>query len=289
MDPLHDLQPILEDLCRGPVSIQPMEGGITNLNFQVTGPEGQLVARVCSELPLLGIDRRNEAVCQRAAARLGLAPELVHEAPGLLVSRYLPGRTLCAADLADRGLLARVGEALLRLHEGWNRLSGHILSFCPFRTIRTYAHTAAELGACLPEGIDKLLDDSRLLSHRISPFRPALCHNDLLPANMIRDETQLWLIDWEYAGMGNPLFDLASVSAGAGFSDEQDLALLECYRGELDPRDFDQLRIFKTASLLREALWAVIQTVSSSLAFDYHEYAARNFEAYRDARKQLTG
>jgi thiamine kinase-like enzyme len=288
MDPLHDLQPLLEDLCSGPVSIQPISGGITNLNFQVTGPKGQLVARVCSELPLLGIDRRNEAVCQRAAARLGLAPELVHEAPGLLVSRYLPGRTLCAADLTDCGLLARVGEAVLRLHEGWNLLSGHILSFCPFRTIRTYAHTAAELGACLPEGIDELLDDSRLLAHRIGPFRPALCHNDLLPANMIWDEAQIWLIDWEYAGMGNPLFDLASVSAGAGFSGEQDLALLECYRGELDSRDIEELRIFKTASLLREALWAVIQTMSSSLAFDYHEYAARNFEAYRDARAQLT-
>ena len=89
--------------------------------------------------------------------------------------------------------------------------------------------------------------------------------------------------------MGHPLFDLASVSAGAGFSDEQDMILLESYRGTIDRRDLEDVRLFKIASLLREAPWAVIQTVSSAIAFDYHGYAARNLEAYREAREQVFG
>jgi thiamine kinase-like enzyme len=287
MDPLHDLRPQLEELCGGPLAIEPLSGGITNLNFRVETPESHLVARVCAELLHLGIDRRNEASCQRAAARLGLAPALIHQAEGLLVGQYVPGRTLCAADFADPKLIARVGEALFRLHSSWDQVSGHVLSFCPFRTIRTYAQTATDRGANLPNQLDELLEDSRRLSHRIRPFRPVLCHNDLLPANIIWDDSRLWLIDWEYGGMGNPLFDLASVSAGAGFTESQEMALLQSYRGRVNPRDLEELRVFKAASLLREALWALIQTVTSSLSFDYHEYAARNLEAYRQARSQL--
>ncbi len=90
-------------------------------------------------------------------------------------------------------------------------------------------------------------------------------------------------------GWATALFDLASVSANAGFTHEQDLALLEAYRGKVHAGDLHELRVLKAASSLREALWAVIQTVTSELSFhDYHGYAARNFEAYRQARRELS-
>jgi len=276
-------------LCRASVSIEPLPGGITNQNFRVESEGGTLVARVCRELPLLGIDRRSEAAAQSAAARLGLAPELIHQEEGLLVSRHLAGRTLAAADLQDFGLIAHVGSALRRLHDARDAVTGHLVYFCPFQTIRTYARSASELGARLPEGIDELLEDARSLVRRIGPFLPALCHNDLLPANLIWSDGRVWLIDWEYAGMGHPLFDLANVSANAGFTDTQEQALLEAYRGVIDPRELEELRTFKLASSLREALWAVIQSVISELSFDYLGYASRNFEAYRQWREQLPG
>lgn len=271
-------------LCGGSVSIEPLTGGITNQNLRVESERGSLVARVCRELPLLGINRRSEAAAQNAAARLGLAPELIHQEPGLLVSRHVSGRTLAAADLQDFGLIAHVGLALRRLHDARDTVTGHLVYFCPFQTIRTYAQSASELGAWLPEGIDAVLEDARNLLRRIGPFLPTLCHNDLLPANLIWSDGQLWLIDWEYAGMGHPLFDLASVSANAGFTDIQEKALLEAYRGVIDGRELEEIRTFKLASALREALWAVIQSVISELSFDYLAYASQNLEAYRQWR-----
>jgi len=274
-------------LSRAPVSIEPLPGGITNQNFRVESEAGSVVARACRELPLLGIDRRSEAAAQSVAARLGLAPELIHHEEGLLVSRHLAGRTLVAADLQDLGLLAQAGAALRRLHDAQDAVTGHLVYFCPFQTIRTYARSAAELGARLPAGIDELLADAASLSRRIGPFLPGLCHNDLLPANWIWSDGRLWLIDWEYAGMGHPLFDLASVSANANLTDAQEQVLLESYRGMVDPRELEVIRTFKLASSLREALWAVIQSVISELSFDYLEYASRHFEAYRQSRDQL--
>jgi thiamine kinase-like enzyme len=226
------------------------------------------VARVCRELPLLGIDRRSEAAAQSVAARLGLAPELIHHEEGLLVSRHLAGRTLAAADLQDLGLIAHVGAALRRLHDARDAVTGQLVYFRRFQTIRTYARSAAEQGARLPDEIDELLEDARSLPRRIGPFLPALCHNDLLPANLIWSDGRLWLIDWEYAGMGHPLFDLASVSANAGLTDTQEQALLESYRGMIGPRELEEIRTFKLASSLRAALWAVIQSVISELSFD---------------------
>ena len=262
-----------------------MPGGITNQNYRLETERGFLVARVCKELPLLGIDRRNEALCHRLAAHLGLAPELVHQEPGLLVSRFVAGQTLSAVDLVDSRLIGRLGAALRQLHDGWDVVTGQVLYFCPFQAIRTYARSAVDLGAKLPREIDELVEESRRLAHGTGPFRPVLCHNDLLPANLIDDGDRFWLLDWEYAGMGNPLFDLASISANAGFTPEQELVLLEAYRGRIHPADLRELHVLKAASSLREALWAVIQTVTSELPFDYHAYAAKNFEAYRQARR----
>jgi thiamine kinase-like enzyme len=126
------------------------------------------------------------------------------------------------------------------------------------------------------------------LSRTIAPFQPVLCHNDLLAANLIDDGDRVWLVDWEYAGMGHPLFDLAGVSANCAFPEPLELALLMEYRGLVDPRDVRELRVLKAMSLLREALWSVIQTVASDIDFDYHAYADDNFTAYREARTRLS-
>ncbi len=142
------------------------------------------MARDCRELPLLGIDRRSEAAAQSVAARLGLAPELIHHDEGLLVSRHLAGRTLAAVDLQDLGLIAHVGAALRRLHDARDAVTGHFVYFRRFQTIRTYARSAAEQGARLPEGIDELLEDARSLPRRAIPAgalpqRPAAGQLDL--------------------------------------------------------------------------------------------------------------
>jgi len=275
------------DWGRGPLVIEPISGGISNHNFLVRVGDRAYVARLCQERPLLGIDRRNEVVCHQAASALGLAPEVVHHEPGLLVARFVDGHTLGPADVRSPDVLVRLAALLHHLHEAWDALTGEVLYFCPFQTIRTYARSAARLKAALPADLDALLEDARRLAHRIGPSRPVLCHNDLLAANLIDDGRRLWLVDWEYAGVGHPLFDLANASANAGLSDDQDRALLEAYRGHLDPRELADLRIFKAVSLLRESLWSTIQTVASDIDFDYHRYAVENLQAYRDARGRL--
>ena len=186
-------------LCRGAVSIERIAGGLSNHNYAVQSDSQSYFVRVCQDRPLLGIDRANEMVCHHAASLRDLAPEIIHHEPGLLITRFNEGQTLDAVALRDPAMLRRLAVLLERLHQGWDVLTGEVLYFCPFQTVRTYARTAARLKAPLPHDIVAILEDVCGLSRRIAPFRPVLCHNDLLPANLIDDGDRLWLVDWEYA------------------------------------------------------------------------------------------
>ena len=269
--------------------MEPLSGGITNHNFLVRSEGQTFVARLSVELELLGIDRRNEVVCQRAAHALGIAAGVVHHESGVLVSEYLEARTMTPDEVRDPIFIPRLAEVLRTLHDGWNALTGAMLYFSVFQTVRTYAQTARQLNVRLPDDIDALLDDSARLARRLAPFVPVLCHNDLLPANILDDGRRVWLVDWEYAGIGHPLFDLAGVSANCRFTAPFERRFLAEYRQtvEADPRDLRELRILKTISLLREVLWSAIQTVASDIDFDYAQYGADNIVLYRAARSNL--
>jgi len=280
------------DCWDGPIAIRPLEGGITNHNYVVESAGKRHVARACLDLEHLGIDRRNEVACQRFAASLGLAPAVVHHQDRVIVSDYVVGKTLTKEDVRDPGRLARVAGSLRRLHDGRDQLEGMLLYFSAFQTIRTYAATARDLQAELPQDIAALIADAQVLEGAMGGFEPALCHNDLLPANLIDAGERLWFVDWEYGGIGNPLFDLAGLSGNCELDDRQERALLEAYLGDdARPEEIAQkhqdLRRLKAASLLREALWSIIQTKKSGIEFDYHKYARDNLDAYRTARSQI--
>ncbi len=200
-----------------------------------------------------------------------------------MITRFVEGRTLTALDLRRPELLGRLAALLRKLQAGWDVLTGEILYFCPFQVVRTYARTAARLGAELPDDLSSMLEHVRRLSRSIAPFRPVLCHNDLLPANLIDDGRRIWLVNWEYAGIGHPLFDLANVSSNAELDEDLEASMLATYREteEADPRDLAELRIFKAVSLLREALWGVIQSVTSDIDFDYRSYASKYLADFR--------
>ena len=199
-------------LWGGPISVEPLPGGITNHNYIIMSGGTRFVARVCEPRGWLGIDRRNEVVCQRRPrTRWGSPRRWFTTATACSsASTSRPGRSApatCATRRSSRGCAA----ALRTLHDGWDRLRGEVLYFSAFQTVGTYAATARRLGARLPDDIDRLLEDARSLAPGSAPFVPVLCHNDMLAANILDDGRRVWLVDWEYAGVGHPLFDLAGV------------------------------------------------------------------------------
>ena len=128
---------------------------------------------------------------------------------------------------------------------------------------------------------------ARAVAAQIAAVRPtperAPCHNDLLTANLIRARGgALMLVDWEYAGMGDPFFDLGNLSVNNDFDDQADMRLLTAYLGAPPgPREVAGLRLMRAMSDVREAAWGVVQGTLSELDFDFAGYAEEHFDRLR--------
>ena len=248
------------------VSIEPLGGGITNRNFKVEAEGQEFVLRIGGrDTELLGIDRAAEHAASRVAAELGLGPEVVAfvEPEGYLVTRYVGG----AVGKVDVGL---VGAALRRLHDG-PALPGR---FDSFRVVEAYRDIADEHGVQVPSAYTRSKDLADQIERRRSgtPLRP--CHNDLLSANFIDGGDRLWLVDWEYAGMGDPFFDLGNFAVNNDLAEDGENALLVAYGSD----DGDALVLMRFMSDFREAMWGVVQLAISELDFDFRAYAEEHFE-----------
>jgi thiamine kinase-like enzyme len=266
----------------------PLGGGITNQNFRVDVDGEAFVLRIGGEnTELLGIHREHERAANQAAARIGIAPEVVYfiEPEGYLITRFVHGRPLPREEIGKPENIRRVAETLQRVHA----LPAIPGTFSPFRTVEDYAAIARRYSVAFPENFDWLIARVREIKAAFArdPFTPCPCHNDLLNENFL-DDGAIRILDWEYAGMGDVAFDLANFAVHHSFNDEQDRLLLESYFSDVTARRFARHKLMKIASDCREALWGLVQVGISKLDFDFRAYADKHFarmaEMIHDAR-----
>jgi thiamine kinase-like enzyme len=243
---------------RGAVSLVPLTGGLTNLSFVATDSAGKFVVRCGEDIPVHGISREHERAASVAAFEAGLSPEPVHAEPGVMVLRHLDGETFGEADLR-RDLLRIVALVKICHRDVGPRLGGNAGFFDVFDVIRRYVRLLSESGSSFSFDRPRHLERAGALEAAQMTMPVVFGHNDLLPGNLIDDGTRLWLIDWEYAGFGSALFDLANLAANGGFGEGCDTALLEAY---FERPVSDELQCsfdaMKAASALREATWAMV-------------------------------
>jgi len=187
--------------------VRRLVAGPTNVTWLVEHLDQRWVLRL--DMPAaaeLGLDRENEGRACAAVAAAGIAPAYrwFDAAAGICLRHFVDGRALAPVDLQDTCRLARLAETLRRLH----RLPPVGRPFDPAGAVRRYA---AALATPEADGVAGRALAGLKATHRFAT-PPALCHNDLVAENMIETEGQgLQLIDWEYAGTGDPWFDLAVV------------------------------------------------------------------------------
>ena len=225
---------------------------------------------------LLGIDRRTELEATRAAAAVGVGPEVVDfvEPEGWLVTRFVEGEIPPLDRMRTPETLLRVARALRAVHSG-PPVRGR---FNSFRIVEDYRTTTFDRGADVPPTYAWARQLARRIEQlrRAAPERP--CHNDLLNANFIDDGRRIRIVDWEYAGMGDVFFDLANFAINHELDVDGRDALLEAYFGSVRPDQRRALELMRFMSDFREAMWGVVQAAVSQLDFDFAGYAAEHFE-----------
>jgi thiamine kinase-like enzyme len=272
----------LPELADGDLSFTPLSGGITNRNFLVSGAAGgrRYVVRLAgNDTHLLGISREVEHAATVAAAGVGVGPEVVAfvRPEGYLVTRFIEGRPVPEGEMrSSPERLAEVADALRRIHNG-PAIPG---LFVPLRIVEAYRALARSRGVTIPPEYELALAIARRieLAFLTAPVELRPCHNDLLNANFIHDGSRLRIVDWEYAGMGDPFFDLGNFSINHELDADADAALLEAYAGAASRGDLARITLMRVVSDFREAMWGVLQQGISSLDVDFVAYAAEHFD-----------
>jgi thiamine kinase-like enzyme len=222
-----------------------LQGGLSNRAWRVESGGDVWFARLGHPgAARFGVDRLAECRLLQAVSAAGFAPELRVCGPssGLLVTRFVEGSHWQASDVLQEGNLRRIGQLLASLHELPVPLGLREVSF---------ARQASRLASSLPDG-DRLADElgrrAASVFERIDGRAPvaAVCHHDLHHLNILDDGRRLWLVDWEYGGRGDPLFDIAGFLA-LHDADRGASALLLASYGRFSPSD---------AALLDQARWA---------------------------------
>jgi thiamine kinase-like enzyme len=251
---------------RGKVVLEPLKGGLTNISYVATDQSGKYVVRCGDDIPVHHVFRDRERAASRAAHKAGLSPEVVHVEPGITVLRFIDGRTFEEKDLAAN--IAAVVALLKDCHSHVGRhLEGPANAFWVFHVIRNYVR--------LIDADAKYLALSDRLERQQVPLPLVFGHHDLLPGNFMHDGRRLWLIDWEYGGLGTAMFDLANLSSNGSFSASDDQVLLDAYFGGAVTAELrGAFEAMKAASLLREALWAMVSDVHlKTSGVDYQAHA----------------
>jgi thiamine kinase-like enzyme len=263
------------------LTLTALSGGITNRNYLVSAPgmaERYVLRLAGNDTHLLGISREVEHAATVAAAGVGVGPEVAAfiRPEGYLVTKFIVGVPVDDVAVHRPETLRRVADSIRRVHDG-PAIPG---LFIPYRIVEAYRALALARGVTIPPEYELAQSIARRIELALlqAPIELRPCHNDLLNANFIDDGERIRIVDWEYAGMGDPFFDLGNFSINHELGPEEDAILLAAYEGSVRPGRAARLELMRVMSDFREAMWGVLQQGISSLDVDFRAYAADHFD-----------
>lgn len=274
-----------------PESIEPLRG-LSNRNFAVVIDDEVFVVRLASaNADRLGISREAEGAVLRLAHEAGIGPEVVcHVLPeGHMIMRWLPAQEIGQTPNRYRepAVLRSIVQVVKRIHA----LPAIDHAFDPIDRIRRAFQSASDHQVALPDESDRILQRLAGIEAARGPLKPecvALCHNDLFAGNILNADP-VRVIDWEFAGVGDIFFDLATLVVACDefvpLSDGQRRIILNEYFGEAAPDHQRRLDDMVFVVRLHVVAWGLTHHVLGTPAHGWEGFTFLGFA--KDLLEQL--
>jgi thiamine kinase-like enzyme len=275
--------PLFEDTNEQDMSAERL-GGLTNRNYRIECPAGRFVLRLAGEGTAEYIDRAVEEHNARIAADAGVNAEILFfdTSDGTMLCRYIDDSvTMDAQKFKIHATVARAACAFRRLHQCGRAFESR---FELFEQIDNYLSMVEKLSANIPDGYEEVQNQSQAVRAALSahtlPIAP--CHCDPLAENFLDTGERMVIIDFEYSGNNDPMWDLGDLSVEAEFDHEQDRIFLNAYfDGQPPAFDLGRMVLYKAMCDLLWTLWGVVQHANENPAEDFWAYAVNRLDRCR--------
>lgn len=273
------------------LEIGPLTGGITNRLYRVRLADGgDYVVRVYGQKTELFIDRDLEMQSIKAMERSGVVPKLIRYLPEkrATIVEFIPGRVMRNENFMEHDRLELLVRPIKLIHNCPVQLPR---LFDPLLEVKRLFALLGNLSSGYPEfdiaGTIEIMETiSALADIPHSQYVP--CHNDLLAENFImaedrpKDAEPVYLIDWEYAGMNTPYYEMSDLFQEILVPREIEERILRIYWEDQNMdehlRKTDMFRPFPDMYWF---LWSLIQSNISAIKFDYYNYGKVKYENAR--------
>ena len=272
----------IASLLSGDEEIQSVEqlGGMTNQNYLVKTSSNQYIVKFFGKGTDKLIDRKNEKFNLELLKDLKLDVEnyLFDIEAGIKVNQYIENaETLDSATIKTK--FEKIAPILQTIHSSGKELKGE---FAPFEEIKKYESLIqGDFSYPNYEAVRKSVLSLKNELEKIGIEKKS-CHIDLVPENFIEGpDGHLYLIDWEYSSMNDPMWDLAALFLESEFTPEEEADFLAYYEGDKTPVSREKIRIYK---ILQDIIWSLWTIYKEENGADFGDYGITR---YNRAVKEL--
>lgn len=260
-------------------------GGMSNKNFKVTKDGKSYVLRVPGNGSDGMVDRGNEKFNADEASRLGINPPIFYydSHTGIKLTEFIENaETLNAATIQRHDNMRKIARIYQTIHNSHIRLKNE---FNIFKEIEKYEGLMSAAGAEMYDGWEEVRPRVMALERHLNRLGVDLkpCHNDALYENFIKaPDGTIYLIDWEYSGMNDPMADFAALFLEADFEKVNiDYILTQYFEGEIPEEAFEKILCYQ---ILWDYLWAQWTVIKEAKGDDFGTYGR---DRYNRAIKNL--
>lgn len=278
------------DIKREEISLVYPIGGMTNNNYKAKVKEKEYVIRIPGVGTNEMIDRKSEAINSRLVAKDGIDAEILYYDvnTGTKVSAMIEGAETINPAMAKMQInMKKITDILRRLHNSNLEMKNE---FNVFKYIKEYESLLNKFNGKYydeySEVREKVMSLETILKKKGAYLAP--CHCDTVPENFIKDKNgKMYLIDWEYSGLNDPMWDLAAHSIECEFSQEDEELMLKMYfEGKEDKNSKNRLQIYK---ICQDLLWSIWTRIKEEQGEDFGTYGLDRFNRCKKALNKVLG
>ncbi|HOB37353.1 MAG: phosphotransferase family protein [Clostridiales bacterium] len=258
--------------------------GLTNHTYAVTLNCGKYVFRLPGDGTEELINRHDEKISTELASQVGVDVPLIYfnAQTGVKVAEYIDGETMSPESMKENRNVRGAAQLFGKIH---NCGKDTHIPFEVFDMAKGYEKIISDNGVSFYDDYAEIRATVMAIKEKIDNInvRKVPCHNDPLCENWLRCGERMYLIDWEYAGMNDPMWDLADLSIEAWYDDALDSELLSAYFGRKP--DANEILRFNANKIFLDFLWSLWG--KTRVPFDGEEMEKYAYDRYVRMKQNL--